>query len=133
MIKKQGTSRNYVSILTGSAVVAQCEGGGLWTHGTIKGKGDHNHHERSYNILITQTGQLVTIDRKYIKPTHITAEQYLWDQLQKHITTDPLDDILKQFENKALTNNTCTIKMDHVQITQHTGTKHQSIERTLHK
>ena len=43
----------------------------------IEGKGNHNHHERSYNIHITKTGQLVTGDRKHIKPTQITAEQYL--------------------------------------------------------
>ena len=28
----------------------------------------------------------------------ITAEQYLSDQLQKHITADPLEYILKQFK-----------------------------------
>ena len=45
------------------------------------------------------------------------------DQLQKHTTTDSLDNILKQFEKPALTNNTYTLKMDHVQITEHMGTK----------
>ena len=46
----------------------------------------------------------------HIKSTHITAEQYLQDQLQKH-TTDPLEDILKLFENQAHTNNTYTQKI----------------------
>ena len=54
--KNQGTPRNYVSIPTGSTAAVQCEGGGLWIHGTVEGKGDHNHHERSYNIHIKKTG-----------------------------------------------------------------------------
>ena len=32
----------------GSTVVVQQEDGGPWTHGTIVGKGDHNHHNYSY-------------------------------------------------------------------------------------
>ena len=53
--KNQGTPRNNISISTGSTVVVQCKDGGPWTHGTIEGKGDHNHHERSCNIHITKT------------------------------------------------------------------------------
>ena len=75
--KNQGAPRNYDSIPTGSTVAVHHEEGGWWTHGTVEGKGDHNHHDRSYNIYITQTGQLDTRDRKNIKPTQITAEQYL--------------------------------------------------------
>ena len=97
--KIQGTPRKYVSILIGSTVMVQCEDGGPWTHGTIEGKGNHIHHERFYNVHITQTRQLVPRDRKHIKPTQMTAEQYLWDQLQKH-TTDLLEDILKQLKIK---------------------------------
>ena len=130
--KHQGTPRNYVSILTGSTVVVQWKDGGWWTHGPREGKGNHNHIERLYNIHITKIGQLVTRDRKHIKPTQITAEQYLPDQLQKH-TTDPLENILRQFKNQANTSNTYTIKMDHVQITQHIGTKNQTMESTFHK
>ena len=54
--KNQGTPRNYVSIPTGSTVAGQCEDGGLWTHGTVDGKGGHNHHEIFYKICITKTG-----------------------------------------------------------------------------
>ena len=131
--KNQGTPRNYVSILTGSTVAVQHEDRGLQTHGTIEGKGDHNHHERSYNICITKTRWLVIRDRKHIKPRHITAEQYLWVQLQKHTATDLLEDILEQFDNQAHTNNTYAIKMDHLQIIQHMQTKCQTMERTLQK
>ena len=54
--KKQGTPRNYVSIPIGSTVAVQQKVGGLWTHGTVEGKGDHNHHDKSWNIYITRTG-----------------------------------------------------------------------------
>ena len=68
--KNQGTPRNYDSILTGFTVAVKCGDGTLWIHGTIEGKGDHNHHERSYNICITKKGPLITTDRKHIMPTH---------------------------------------------------------------
>ena len=54
--KNQGTPRNYVSIPMGSTVMVQHEDGGLGIHGTVEGKSDHNHHDRSYNIHITKTG-----------------------------------------------------------------------------
>ena len=54
--ENQGTPRNYVYISTGSTVVVQHEDGQLWTHNTVEGKGDHNHHDRSYNICIKKTG-----------------------------------------------------------------------------
>ena len=75
--KNQGNPRNHVSIPTGSTVVVQHEDGGPQIPGTVEGKGDDNHHERSYDICITKTEQLVTRDRKHIKPTQITAEKYL--------------------------------------------------------
>ena len=75
--KNQRTPRKYVSITIGPIVVVQWEDGGPWTHGTVEGKGDHDHHDRSYNIHITRTGKLVTQDRQHIKSTQITAEQYL--------------------------------------------------------
>ena len=109
--KNQDTPRNYVSIPTGSTVVVQCEDGGPWTHGTVEGKCDNNHHESSYNINITKTGWLVSRDRKHIKPTQITADQYLQDQLQKHTSTDLLEDILKQPSTSnmhTINNGPCT-------------------------
>ena len=54
--RNQGTPRNYVSIPIGSTVVVHCKDGGPWTHGSIEGKGEHNYHDRSYNIHITRTG-----------------------------------------------------------------------------
>ena len=53
-----------------------------------------------------------------MKPAQIPTKQYLWDQLDKHIVTDPLDGILKQIEN--LTH----IKNSHPQ---------QSINQYLHR
>ena len=42
------TSQVFVSIPIGSTVGVQWEDGGPWTHGTIVGRGDHNHYNRSY-------------------------------------------------------------------------------------
>ena len=52
--KNKGTPKNYVSIPIGSTVAVQWEEGGSWTHGTIEGKGNQNHHDRSYHIHITK-------------------------------------------------------------------------------
>ena len=48
--KNHDSPRKYASILIGSTVVVQCEGGGPWTHGTVEGKVDHNHNDRSFTI-----------------------------------------------------------------------------------
>ena len=42
---------------------------------------------------------------KHVKPTQISAEQYLHDQLHKHSKTDPLENILTQLEKQPATNN----------------------------
>ena len=39
---------------------------------------------------MTKTGQLITRNSKHVKPTQITVEQYLWDELDKYIVIDPL-------------------------------------------
>ena len=39
-------SQVFVSIPIGSTVAVQWEDRGLWTHGTIVGKGHHNHHNQ---------------------------------------------------------------------------------------
>ena len=50
------------SIPIGSTVVVQQEDSGPWTHGTIVGKGDYNHHNQSYTIHTT-TGRRITCNR----------------------------------------------------------------------
>ena len=47
----------FASIPIGSAVVIQQEDGGPWTHGTIVGTADHNHHDRAYTIQLTTNGR----------------------------------------------------------------------------
>ena len=81
--------------------MVQWEDGGPW----IEGNGDQNHHDRSYHICITKTGQLVTQTRQHVNPTQISAKQYLWDQLQKYTKTDQLEDILTQPEKQTTTSN----------------------------
>ena len=43
------------------------------------------------------------MNSKHVKPTPITAEQYLWVLLDKHTVRDPLEDILKQLEKQTNT------------------------------
>ena len=114
------TSRNYALISIGSTVAVQWEDSGLWTYATIIWNGDHNHSDRSYTICITKTGWLIT---KHVKSTQITDEHYLWDQLDKHIVTDPLEDIVKQIEKQTPMNHTYmykeqlkTLKMELMQV-----------------
>ena len=47
----------FAYIPIGSNVGVQQEDGGPWTHGTIVGTGDHNHHSRSYTIQLTTNGR----------------------------------------------------------------------------
>ena len=94
-------SHVFVSIPIGSTLVIQQEDGGLWTHGIIVGKGDHNHHNWSYKIQVTTTKRIITHNRQYIKPTSITAEQYMCYHARKHtnIQTDLVDAILNLIKN----------------------------------
>ena len=54
--KNLDTYRNYTSIPIGPTVLVQQEDGGPWTHGTVVGKGDHYHGNRSYTIHVAKTG-----------------------------------------------------------------------------
>ena len=53
--KDKDTSKNFVYLPIESTVVVPCEDWGM-----IKGKGDHNHHDRSYHLHITKIGRLGT-------------------------------------------------------------------------
>ena len=64
-----------------STLVVQCEDGKPWTHGTVVGRGDHNHSNRSYTTRLTKMDHLINRNSKHIKTTPITAEQYIKDQL----------------------------------------------------
>ena len=87
-----------MSIPIGSTVVVQPEDEGPWTHGAVVDKGDYNHHNRSYKIQVTKTGRIITHNRQHIRPTPITAENFLHNQLSKHTKTDPLDAILDHIQ-----------------------------------
>ena len=112
-----------MSIPIGSTVVVQWEGGGLWTHSTIIGRGNHNHHNRSYRIQVTNTGRIIICSRQQIKPTPITVEDYIHYQANKHAKTDPLDAILdhiwknpptptdKTISNERDDNKICRVNM----------------------
>ena len=78
------TSKIFMSIAIGSTVVVQWEDGGLWTFGTVVGKGDYNHHNRSYKIQVTKAGRIITCNRQHIKLTPITTVIFLHNQANKH-------------------------------------------------
>ena len=48
-------SKIFMSIPIGSTVAVQQEEGGPCIHGTVLDKGNHNHHNRSYEIQFTKT------------------------------------------------------------------------------
>ena len=44
--KNNDTFRNYASFLIGSTVAVQHEDGGMWTHGTVLEREDHNYNKK---------------------------------------------------------------------------------------
>ena len=67
----------------------------------VVGKGDHNHHGRSYVIQLTNNGRCISRNRHHIKPTTITADTYLQHQSKtlSNKITDPLAEILNNINN----------------------------------
>ena len=101
LIERQQKNTNDASsifpcIPIGSAVAVQQEDGGLWTHGTIVGSGNHNHHDKSYMIQLTTNDRCITCSRYHIKPTTVTADAYIQyhSTKQQNARLDPLADIL---------------------------------------
>ena len=93
----------FASLPIGSAVVVQHKDRGLWTHGTIVGTGDHNHHDCAYTIQLTTNDRQIMHNRQHIKPTAVTADTYIQHNVtkQSHTRMDPLADILNNI-NKNL-------------------------------
>ena len=91
----------FASIPIWLAVVVQQEDSGPWTHGTIVGIGDHNHHNHLYTVQLTSNGRRIACNRQHIKPTSVTADAYIQYQATKHTNrqTDPLEDILECIRN----------------------------------
>ena len=93
---KYDTAKNYTLLPIGSTVAVQRDSN-RWAYGTIVGKGDYNHNNQPYIIAVTKTGRTVTRNSKHIKANTITAEQYLWDQLDKYTKPEPVEEFLKQY------------------------------------
>ena len=81
------TAVTFSCISIGSAVVVQQEDGGPWTHGTVVGIGNHNHHDKSYTIQLTTNGRCITCNRHLIKPAAVTADTYIQYQSTKQHNT----------------------------------------------
>ena len=94
----------FAYIPIGSAVVVQWEDGGLWTHGSIVGTGDHNHNYHSYTIQLTTNGRRITCNRQHIRPASVTADAYMQYQATKHIHKQIalLEDILEPIRNNPM-------------------------------
>ena len=123
LVDRQGKNDNdtspvFSNIPIGSAVAVQHEDSGPWTHGTVVGKGNLNHHGRSYSIQFTNNGRCISRNRQHIKNTTVTADTYLQHKSNKlfNKTTDPLAEILNNINrNTAIysteqvmsINNTC--------------------------
>ena len=57
----------------------------------------------SNKIQVTTTGRIITCKRQHIKPTPITAEDYMSYQARKHTKTDPLDATLDHIQKNPHT------------------------------
>ena len=99
-------ARNYSVLYIGSTTGIKREDGDRWTHDTIIGKGDHNHHDWSYIVWVMKTGRTITRSSKHIKAAPIAAEQYLWDQLKQTCETRSCRWILKHYEQQHKNKNT---------------------------
>ena len=91
------TAVTFPCIPIGSAVAVQGEDEGPWTHWTVVGIGNHNHHEKSYTIQLTSNDRCITHNRHHIKPTAVTADTYIQYQSTKQQgrRADPLAENVK--------------------------------------
>ena len=101
LIERQQKNKNDASAIfpcipMGSAVVVQQEDGGPWTHGTVVGTGNHNHHNKSYTIQLTTNGRCITCNRHHIKTTSVTVDTYIQyhSTKQQNARAAPLAEIL---------------------------------------
>ena len=79
----------FASIPIGSAVVVQQEDGRPWTHGTIVGIGDHNHHDRAYTIQLTPNGRQINV-QQMTHQTHTNHNRHIYT-VQHNKTISHLD------------------------------------------
>ena len=82
LVERQQKSINDASAIfpcipIGSAVAVQHDDGRPWTHGTIVGMGNHNHHDKSYMIQLMTNGRHITHNRCHIKPTTVMVDTYM--------------------------------------------------------
>ena len=74
--------------------------------------------------------RIVKQNRQHIKPTQISIEQYLCDQLHKHTKTDPLESILTQLEKQppASNNNNSIYNGPHRNTTYGHSMSHKELD-----
>ena len=130
------TAVTFSCIPIGSAVAVQQEDSGPWTHGTVAGTGNHNHHDKSYTIQLTTNGRCITCNRHLIKPTAVTTDTYIqYQSTKQHSTrTDPLAEILNSItKNPAANDNeqSNTKQKEEAKANEHCSMKASSTTKQL--
>ena len=82
--KGKDTSIGFVSLPIGSTVAVQQEDRGLWTHGTVEAKGNHNHHNRLYKSASPKQEKQSHAEATYKTNTNISRTLSLGPVAQKH-------------------------------------------------
>ena len=83
-------------------------------------------------IQVTKTGRIITPNRQHIRPTHITAENLLCNQVNKHTKADPLDDTLDHIQRHPPPCTTKNLQMKgQTTILCQVYTKRQMVYKTL--
>ena len=127
---KNGTNNDaspvFASIPIWSTVAVQWENGGPWTHWTIVGKGDHDHHDWSYIIQVTTTGRRITCNRQHIRPISISEDEYICYQATKHANrqTIPFDALLEHINSNPMSYSNRNIQSN-ISNTHNTHDKQQ--------
>ena len=76
---------NVSSLPTGSAVAVQIEDGRPRMHEMIIRYGTDNHNGRGYRVRVNKTGYEITRMKTHVKPTNMSAEHYLQNEMPKPI------------------------------------------------
>ena len=98
--KKYDTARNYDLFSIGYTVAVQQGDGGPWTHGTVIGRGDHKHINRSYAIRVTkqatQSPETANISKQHPSQLNNTSgtnsigiQKILWTKYQCNMKYSP--------------------------------------------
>ena len=78
-----GTCKNIQFLPTGSTVAVKREDFGPWMHRMRIGYGTDDHNCRISRVRVTKTGHAIIRMKRHIKPTNVSAEDYLLNKMAK--------------------------------------------------